>query len=97
MSNTHHHHSLSTLTGSASGLVGAGGNIGAMIFSLLFLFGGFAKTADGFSVMGYCVLGCAMAMLLVRPHNFKQDGLKIDPDVERTVHMATDSEEDISV
>jgi MFS transporter, NNP family, nitrate/nitrite transporter len=45
--------------GTISGVVGAGGNLGAMIFTLIFIFGELPNTAAGFMVMGVATLVAA--------------------------------------
>jgi len=72
------------MTGSVSGLVGAGGNIGAMIFALLFLFGDFDSVAQGYVIMGIAVLVAAFTMAFIRPHTLKEFGKE---EVEKTMHM----------
>ncbi len=55
--------------GSASGIVGAGGNVGAVLSSLIFRAVGTSRVEDfsrGYFIVGLCVIGCATASLAVR-------------------------------
>lgn len=61
--------------GSVSGIVGAGGNVGAIVFTMLFLSNKFATTASGFRVMGWCVMVCAFAIWGIRPELLSVDPL----------------------
>ena len=49
-------------TGSVAGLVGAGGNLGGVIF-LLFISEKDYKTA--FTTMGYCIMSCSVLVFFV--------------------------------
>lgn len=89
--------------GSVSGLVGAGGNIGAIVFTLLFLNGKFKSTADGFRIMGWIVLGCSFFVWLIKPELLTRDPLdkSIVSEADRTIQrssstgsLAASSEED---
>lgn len=69
--------------GSVYGIVGAGGNVGAIAFTLLFLNQKFKTTADGFRIMGWIVLGCSFFVWLIRPDLLTKDPL--DATVDRTL------------
>lgn len=73
--------------GSVSGLVGAGGNVGAIVFTLLFLNNKFKTTADGFRIMGWIVLGCSFFVWLIRPELLTRDPLdkSIVDEADRTI------------
>ena len=58
-----------------SGIVGAGGNVGAIAFTLLFLSNKFSSTAAGFRVMGWVVMACAFAIWAIRPELLNVDPL----------------------
>lgn len=55
-----------------SGIVGAGGNIGAMIFSLLFIFGKFETTAQGYYLMGWAVMLASFTIFFIRAGDLKE-------------------------
>jgi hypothetical protein len=90
--------------GSVYGLVGAGGNVGAIAFTLLFLNQKFKTTADGFRIMGWIVLGCSFFVWLIRPELLTVDPLDktvVNDDADKTLprsgsvnSMAESSEED---
>lgn len=63
--------------GSVSGLVGAGGNLGAIAFTLVFLSGQFASTAAGFRVMGWVVMAVSSTVWLLRPSLLDVDPLDL--------------------
>lgn len=84
-----------------SGLVGAGGNVGAMVFSLAFIYGHFPDLAYGFRMMGYTVLAVACTTWLIRPAEgdyrwsrelqLEQD-LKKKRAIDSTMHSTDDEE-----
>lgn len=78
-----------------SGIVGAGGNIGAMVFSLLFIFGKFASTAQGYRLMGWAVLVASFTIFFIRASDLKEYGKQQQQKqlVDATVH---DEEEGVA-
>ncbi len=70
--------------GSVYGLVGAGGNVGAICFTFLFLSNKFKTTAEGFRIMGWIVFACSFFVWLIRP-----DLLTADP-LDKTLVRETD-------
>lgn len=66
--------------GSVYGIVGAGGNVGAIVFTLLFLHQKFKTTAEGFRIMGWIVLACSFFVWTIRPDLLTKDPLDITID-----------------
>jgi hypothetical protein len=54
------------------GIVGAGGNVGGMIFSLLFLLGNFNNMATGYEYMGWSLVLISFTIFFIRPSDLSE-------------------------
>jgi NNP family nitrate/nitrite transporter-like MFS transporter len=64
--------------GSVAGIVGSGGNVGSVIFTLVFIYGQFEKRATGFAVMGGSVLAASLSLWLIDPEQLEQGHRLVD-------------------
>lgn len=78
--------------GSVSGIVGAGGNCGAICFTLLFLHNKFSSTAQGFRVMGWCVMACAFAIWFIKPELLAVDPLDDTVKADASIHASEEAD-----
>jgi NNP family nitrate/nitrite transporter-like MFS transporter len=68
--------------GSVSGIVGAGGNVGAVLAAMLFKSEGISGD-KAFFILGITISICAFCALLIRPMAMKASGVVESPETER--------------
>lgn len=71
---THTPKSTSSTGGAVTGIVGSGGNLGSIAYSLMFAEGHLHDPSKGFATMGWVALACAPSVWLIRPGRLERGG-----------------------